>query len=124
MSSSNAMSSSSEILNAHALLVQAQAETGLRDYGDETLPNRFGQAVSYLQSQGMDEAGQRAAASVCVWLLTSRLQLIEDRRRYPIAAETIEKPLFATGEPRSGTRRPAGSQAARQLMLTITRLSA
>jgi hypothetical protein len=31
------------------------------------------------------------------------LQFFEDRRRYPIAAETIVRPVFATGEPRSGT---------------------
>jgi hypothetical protein len=97
------MDSGNEILNADALLAQAEAETGLREYGDGTLPDRFRRAVSWLQSQGMNEAGQRAAASVCLWLLTSRLQLIEDRNRYPIAAEKIEKPLFATGEPRSGT---------------------
>jgi len=92
-----------DILNADALLVQAQTETGLSDYGDETLPTRFRQAVSYLQSVGMDQAGQRAAASVCHWLLTSRLQFFEDFKRYPIAAEKIERPLFATGEARSGT---------------------
>jgi hypothetical protein len=97
------MASSVEILNANALLAQAEAETGLRDYGDDTLPDRFGQAVSYLASLNMEEAGQRAAASVCLWLLTSRLQLMQDRQRLPIAAEKIEKPLFATGEPRSGT---------------------
>ena len=97
------MRAANDILNADALLASAQAETGLSEYGDDTLAARFRQAVSYLQSQGMDEAGQRAAASVCSWLLTSRLQLIEDRKRYPIAAEKIERPLFATGEPRSGT---------------------
>ena len=31
------------------------------------------------------------------------VEFFQDRKRYPIAAETIEKPLFATGEPRSGT---------------------
>jgi hypothetical protein len=97
------MSPGDTILNAAALLKQAETETGLSDYGDETLPARFQQAVAYLQGQGMDEAGQRAAASVCTWLLTSRLQLLEDRKRFPVAAQTIEKPLFATGEPRSGT---------------------
>jgi hypothetical protein len=51
----------------------------------------------------MDEPGQRAAASVCRWLLTSRLQFFEDRNRHPIREERIERPLFATGEPRSGT---------------------
>jgi hypothetical protein len=94
---------SGEILNADVLLAKAEAETGLREYGDDTLPVRFREAVSYLQSLGMNDAGQRAAAAVCLWLLTSRLQFIEDRRRYPIAAEKIDKPLFATGEPRAGT---------------------
>jgi hypothetical protein len=51
----------------------------------------------------MDEAGQREAASVCLWLLTSRLEFFEDFKRHPIGEEPIERPLFATGEPRSGT---------------------
>jgi hypothetical protein len=97
------MDSSAEILNAATLLARAEADTGLQDYGDDTLPARFGLAASWLQSQEMNEAGQRAAAAVCLWLLTSRLQLLEDRKRLPIAQESIEKPLFATGEPRSGT---------------------
>jgi hypothetical protein len=97
------MNATTDILNADALLAQARAETGLRDYGDETLPDRFRQAVTWLQSQKMDEAGQRAAAAVCVWLLTSRLQVMQDRKRYPIAEEQIERPVFATGEPRAGT---------------------
>jgi hypothetical protein len=91
------------ILQADTLIAQAAAQTGLTDFGDETLPARFALGVAWLQSRDMDEAGQRAAASVCSWLLTSRLQLIEDRKRYPIGSEVIEKPLFATGEPRSGT---------------------
>jgi hypothetical protein len=94
---------SHDILNADGLLAQAQSTTGLRDYGDDTLPDRFRQAVSYLQSVNMDEAGERAAASVCLWLLTSRLEFLADRSRYPVGDERIEKPLFATGEPRSGT---------------------
>ena len=40
---------------------------------------------------------------MCRWLLTSRLEFIEDRNRYPIADEVIEAPMFVTGEPRSGT---------------------
>jgi hypothetical protein len=90
-------------LRADTLIAQAEAETGLSDFSDATFPARFAQAVDWLQSQNMDEAGERAAASVCSWLLTSRLQLIEDRKRYPIADEKIVQPLFATGEPRSGT---------------------
>jgi Sulfotransferase family len=95
--------SSTRILDADALLAQAEAVTGLSDYGDDSLRDRFGQAVAYLDGVGMDELGQRAAVSVCLWLLTSRLEFFQDRKRYPIAEEKIERPLFATGEPRSGT---------------------
>ena len=80
-----------------------QAETGLRDYGDPTLPERFAVAVDHLNGLGMDADGRRSGAAVCRWLLTSRLELIEDRNRYPIGDEVIEAPMFVTGEPRSGT---------------------
>lgn len=97
-------SARNEILDADALLAAAEAETGLDDYGDDTLPARFRLAVEHLESIGMDEAGQRAGAAVCHWLLTSRLEFFEDFKRFPIAEEKIDKPLFATGgEPRSGT---------------------
>jgi hypothetical protein len=92
------------VLDADALLAAAEKETDLSDYGDDpSFKTRFGLAVAHLQSIGMNEAGQRAGAAVCHWLLTSRLQLFEDRKRYPIDEEKIVKPLFATGQPRSGT---------------------
>jgi hypothetical protein len=97
------MSGSSAILDADALLAAAEAATGLGDYGDPSLPERFGLAVEAIRAVGMDEAGERAAADVCHWLLTSRLELIADRSRYPVGEEKIERPLFATGEPRCGT---------------------
>jgi len=56
-----------------------------------------------LNGIGMDGKGIEQAESVCHWLLTSRLQFIEDRNRYPIRAEVIDHPMFVTGEPRSGT---------------------
>ena len=90
-------------LDAGELLAAATAETGLTDYADPTLPERFAVAVDHLNSLGMDTAGIAAAAQVCRWLLTSRLEFIEDRNRYPVAAEVIDAPMFVTGEPRSGT---------------------
>lgn len=90
-------------LDAARLLADAEAETGLRDYGDPTLPQRFTVAVDHLNGLGMDPEGNRQAAQVCLWLLTSRLEFIEDRNRYPIAEEVIDGPMFVTGEPRSGT---------------------
>jgi hypothetical protein len=90
-------------LNADTLLATAAAETGLTEYGDPTLPERFAEAVAHLNTLGMDADGVAAAAQVCTWLLTSRLEFIEDRNRYPIADEVIAAPMFVTGEPRSGT---------------------
>ena len=90
-------------LDAAEMLARAEAATGLSDYGDPTLPQRFGLAVELLNGVGLDASGRRQAADVCHWLLTSRLEFFEDRNRYPIAGEVIERPMFVTGEPRSGT---------------------
>ena len=90
-------------LNATDILNRAQTETGLNDYGDPTLPDRFGLAVEHLNRLGLDAVGRQQAAAVCHWLLTSRLEFFEDRNRYPVAAERIERPMITTGEPRSGT---------------------
>lgn len=91
------------ILDADALLAAAEAETGLSDYGDPTFKERFAIAAQQILACGMDEFGQRKGAEVCRWLLTSRLNFFEDHKRYHLDDEKIEKPLFATGEPRSGT---------------------
>jgi 4,5-dihydroxyphthalate decarboxylase len=52
------MSSDTDILSGHALLAAAEAQTGLRDYGDESLPVRFSEAVSQIRKAGMNEAGR------------------------------------------------------------------
>jgi hypothetical protein len=91
------------MLDAAALLTKAQAQTGLNDFGDESLPERFGLAVGFLNSLALDGAGEAAAAAICLGLLTSRLEFFEDFRRFPIAEEKIERPIFAVGEGRSGT---------------------
>ena len=91
------------VLDASDLLARAEAETGLHDYGDETLPSRLAIAVGAIRAQRMGAAGERAAAEVIHGLLTSRLQLFEDFKRYPVGEEKIVRPLFANGQPRSGT---------------------
>lgn len=93
----------SEPLDAGKLLAVAEAATGLHDYGDPTLPARFGVAVEHLNGLGMDAEGRQRASEVCHWLLTSRLEFFADRDRYPVADEVIDRPMFVTGEPRSGT---------------------
>lgn len=95
---------SEAILDAEALLNAAQRETGLEDFGDDSFAARFGVALGQLQKLGMDSQGQRAAAAVCHKLLVDRLGFFDDHKRIPgLADEVIERPLFATGEPRSGT---------------------
>jgi hypothetical protein len=91
-------------LDAKVLLHRAREDTGLSDFGDDdSFEQRFALAVDHLCGLGLDEAGQQAAADVCHWLLTSRLQVFDDFKRYPIADERIERPIIAIGEGRSGT---------------------
>jgi hypothetical protein len=90
-------------LEAAALLKRAQEETGLGDWADPTFAERFGLAVDHINAIPMDAAGRKAAADNIHWLLTDRLKFYQDRKDYPLADEVIERPLFATGEPRSGT---------------------
>lgn len=91
------------LLDAQAMLAAAQAETGLSDWGDPSFVERFGLAVDLIRSAEMDEAGERAAIANCHWLLTDRLRFFDDHKRYGLDKEVIERPLFVTGEPRSGT---------------------
>ncbi len=91
------------VLDAEAMLAQASAETGLSDFGDDTLPERFGILIGKFREAGMDADGERIAADVALGLLRQRLEVFADRKRYPIADEIIDAPIFATGEPRSGT---------------------
>ena len=90
-------------LSAGALLAVARQETGLSDWGDDTFVERFGLAVAHINTIPMDHQGRQAAALNCHWLLTDRLEFFEDRKRYPLDDEVIDRPMFATGEPRSGT---------------------
>lgn len=90
-------------LDVTALLERAQQESGLSDWSDPTFVERFGLAVAHINAIPMDEAGRKAAADNIHWLLTDRLRFFQDRKDYPLANEVIERPMFATGEPRSGT---------------------
>lgn len=91
------------ILNDAVLIADAQASTDLTDFGDDTVLERVALVVDRLNGAGLDEKGSQAAAVTIDGLLTSRLRFMADRTRLPLAAEQITAPLFATGEPRSGT---------------------
>ena len=90
-------------LDPAALLARAKVETGLSDWGDDSFEHRLGLAVNHINGIAMDAAGRQAAADNINWLLTDRLKFFNDRKLYPLADEVIDHPMFATGEPRSGT---------------------
>ncbi len=91
-------------LEAAALLEAAEKETGLSDWGgDDTFADRFAQAVDLIRAAGMDAEGNEKAVKNCLWLLTDRLRFFDDRKRYQLDREVIDRPLFATGEARAGT---------------------
>ena len=90
-------------LVAGDLLARAKAETGLSDWGDDSFEERFGLAIKHINSIPMDDAGRLAADKNCLWHLTDRLKFMGDRKLYPLGEEVIDRPLFVTGEPRSGT---------------------
>jgi hypothetical protein len=91
------------VLEVDALLEEASRATGLSDYGDDSLGERVEIVLDAVRTSGLDAAGQAAAAETIVGLLTARLGFFDDRTRLPLADEQIVRPMFATGEPRSGT---------------------
>jgi hypothetical protein len=91
------------VLDAGALLVAAQRVTGLSDFGDATLAERVELVLDAVRASGLDAAGLAAAAHTISGLLVARLGFFDDHARFPLAGEQIVRPMFATGEPRSGT---------------------
>lgn len=91
------------VLDAALLLAEAQRRTGLSDWGDPTFPDRFALAVDALRRAAMDDDGNEVAAKNCLWLLAARLRFFDDHKTYGLDREAIDRPLFVTGEPRSGT---------------------
>lgn len=91
--------------NLQALVDEAMSKTGLCDFGE---PDMLGGLAMLLKSLNEDVRfsafGRAAFHSRLDMHLCNRLRLTEDRKRHPaIAGETIEKPIFITGLPRSGS---------------------
>ncbi len=92
-------------LDAEFLLDKSCRQVGLDDFGD----NSFREPLKILLNAFKSEAELNFIGRICVQndilrMLANRLQLVADRQRFPeIADEIIQRPLFITGLPRSGT---------------------
>jgi hypothetical protein len=87
------------------LLEKACRQTRLDDFGDESFraPLRI-LLQSFQQDARLSIIGLICVHSEMVRLLSNRLRLVADAKRYPaIEDEPIGRPLFITGLPRSGT---------------------
>src|SRR5690606_3049360 len=85
-----------------ALLAQAQADTGLSDFG----PDEFRAGLRVLSADLAGDHGPAANAirGVVQANLKKRLELLARRAAEPaVADEVIERPVFVIGLPRTGT---------------------
>ncbi len=92
-------------LDADALLAEARARTGLDDFGSDAFLEPFRIFVDSLRNEAkLHTVGALLIRDDLVNSLTVRLQITDMRKRHPeITEEVIEKPLFITGLPRTGT---------------------
>lgn len=97
-------------LDAKEMLRSAEKETGLTDWGlTDEWGGDFRPAyeifVRALNTEArLSEKGTRFTRDRIMDLLRGRLQMVEDRKRFPgIQEEEIKTPIFVIGLPRSGT---------------------
>ncbi|HVY17577.1 MAG TPA: sulfotransferase [Rhodopila sp.] len=92
-------------LDPDELIRLAREETGLRDFGDASF---FGPLCRLLKSLSEESGLSLVGRSATRWDIVrflSNLLVIEDsvKRDHGILGERVEKPIFITGLPRSGT---------------------
>jgi len=92
-------------LDRDALLKKSRRLTGLEDFGDPAFLEPLEILLrSFERDANLNLLGRITVHCEIVRVLTNRLCLERDRRLNPgIAAESIVKPMFITGLPRSGT---------------------
>jgi hypothetical protein len=92
-------------LDEESLLAEAQRNTGLADFGDESFREPMRIFLTALEGEAkLNLIGRLLARSDVLNLLENRLRMTEERRRHPeIDREEVRRPLFITGLPRTGT---------------------
>jgi hypothetical protein len=92
-------------LDAKRLIHRAQWRTGLRDFGDNGYLEGLERLTDELHTHAnLSLVGKLAAYFNLTENLCARMNLVEYRRQHPeILTETINRPLFILGLPRTGT---------------------
>jgi hypothetical protein len=92
-------------LDPASLIAQAQANTGLTDFGPGEWRAHFDVLMRAIEEEAqLHFAGRLLTRNEMVLHLQTRLKLIEGYRRFPaIGQEQIAAPVFITGYGRSGT---------------------
>jgi len=87
------------------ILQEARTRTGLSDFGDDSWQEGFGIFLEALETEAqLNFVGRVLARSDVLNWLENRLQMTEARKTHPqIDEERIERPVFITGLPRTGT---------------------
>ncbi|PPS43144.1 sulfotransferase [Chroococcidiopsis sp. TS-821] len=92
-------------LSEESLLSTASRKTGLSDWGDESFRLPLRMLLKSLEEDAeLSLFGRYFLRKLCIQLLTNRLRIQEDIKRYPeIQKVAIARPLFILGMPRAGT---------------------
>lgn len=97
--------SETDSFDVAALLDAARAEAGLEDFGEPPFEEGLRVLCETLETTaGLTEKGRRSNRGRLVRLLLTRLRVAAAFARYPeIHDRKIERPMFLTGLPRTGT---------------------
>lgn len=92
-------------LDPGALVAEASARTGLRDFGDDGLRSRLdAQCAAVDADTGLSGLGRMGIRRRLLGLLCSRLRFEDYVRRHPESLDVeLEPPIVVVGLPRSGT---------------------
>lgn len=92
-------------LDRATLMREAADSAGLGDFGDLPFEEALDMLIFSLEREAkLDSARRAGAAAMIRRSLVKRLELVEDRKRFPeIAGEVIEAPIFILGLPRTGS---------------------
>src|SRR5712691_9707549 len=92
-------------LSASTLMAAAQRRTGLSDWGDESFRQAYRRLLAaYERTAQLHLLGRLALRHECLRLLSNRLRIQDDLKRFPCIEQTpVRKPLVIVGLPRTGT---------------------